>query len=254
MSGAENGCTTVESPDPLLAPLPDQRHGSQSAEDTSTASSQSPTAILPQTKKPDMCLVICGISKKPNVHALLQTAAAFGIRQVLVVGQQRNLPVNDDERVVTTNVALLPALIQQLIESGHLTLVRFRKWRDLVAHLLRESISLIGVEIHPSALGVTEFIEHHRQSAGGGGDVAFAVGNEGDGLSPQQMADCAGFVRIPQYGAGTASVNVAVAAGIVLHRFHEYQRQLSFERHEGVPSESDTVSVCHKDDKPHASP
>lgn len=45
------------------------------------------------------------------------------------------------------------------------------------------------------------------------------LGNEGQGLSPRQMALCDSFVYIPQYGAGTASLNVAVACSIVLHHF-----------------------------------
>lgn len=45
------------------------------------------------------------------------------------------------------------------------------------------------------------------------------LGNEGTGLSPKQMALCDTFVYIPQHGQGTASLNVNVAAAIVLHRF-----------------------------------
>lgn len=51
------------------------------------------------------------------------------------------------------------------------------------------------------------------------GPAAFMLGNEGQGLSPKQMALCDRFVYIPQYGVGTASLNVAVAASIVLHHF-----------------------------------
>ena len=51
------------------------------------------------------------------------------------------------------------------------------------------------------------------------GPCAFMLGNEGQGLSPKQLALCDGFVYIPQYGAGTASLNVAVAASIVLHHY-----------------------------------
>ena len=36
------------------------------------------------------------------------------------------------------------------------------------------------------------------------------------------MKLCDGFVKIAQFGGGTASLNVAVAAGIVLHRFYEW--------------------------------
>ena len=54
---------------------------------------------------------------------------------------------------------------------------------------------------------------------------------QGDGLSEKQMALCDSFVYIPQYGEGTASLNVTVAASIVLHNFavwaHFSERQRS---------------------------
>ena len=51
------------------------------------------------------------------------------------------------------------------------------------------------------------------------GDVALMLGNEGAGMSGPQLAACDRFVYVAQHGAGTASLNVAVAASIVLHRF-----------------------------------
>lgn len=45
------------------------------------------------------------------------------------------------------------------------------------------------------------------------------MGNEGHGLTEAQKAMCDGFVYIPQFGKGTASLNVSVAAAIVMHRF-----------------------------------
>jgi len=48
------------------------------------------------------------------------------------------------------------------------------------------------------------------------------------GLSPRQMAACDYLTYIPQYGAGTASLNVSNAAAIILHRFADwagYQEQ-----------------------------
>jgi hypothetical protein len=39
------------------------------------------------------------------------------------------------------------------------------------------------------------------------------------GLSDSQKRECSAFVYIPQYGPGTASLNVAVAASIVLHHY-----------------------------------
>ena len=42
---------------------------------------------------------------------------------------------------------------------------------------------------------------------------------QGQGLSPRQMRNCDAFIYIPQDGPGTASLNVAVAASIVLHHY-----------------------------------
>lgn len=42
---------------------------------------------------------------------------------------------------------------------------------------------------------------------------------QGAGLSAKQISLCDDFVYIPQYGAGTASLNVSTAAAIVLHHF-----------------------------------
>lgn len=45
------------------------------------------------------------------------------------------------------------------------------------------------------------------------------MANQGAGLSEAQMRECDAFVYIPQYGCGTASLNVTVAASVVLHHF-----------------------------------
>lgn len=50
-------------------------------------------------------------------------------------------------------------------------------------------------------------------------NTAFLLGNEGTGLSAKEYEICDFFIFIPQYGCGTASLNVTVAASIVLHHF-----------------------------------
>jgi tRNA C32,U32 (ribose-2'-O)-methylase TrmJ len=56
-------------------------------------------------------------------------------------------------------------------------------------------------------------------------DVAFIFGNEGTGLNEKHINSCHTLVRIPQYNTGTASLNVATAASIVLYQFHQWQRR-----------------------------
>lgn len=79
-------------------------------------------------------------------------------------------------------------------------------------------VPIIGVEIFDTA----KDIEDPQCFTG---DVALMMGNEGQGLNQKQLAVCDGFVRISQYGNGTASLNVCVAASIVMHRFHQWARQ-----------------------------
>ncbi|CAD7926848.1 unnamed protein product [Amoebophrya sp. A25] len=54
--------------------------------------------------------------------------------------------------------------------------------------------------------------------------TCFMLGNEGAGMSVQQLRICDFLVHIPQYSAATASLNVAVAGSIVLHHFALFAR------------------------------
>lgn len=159
-------------------------------------------------RAPKMHLVISNISKRPNVRALLETAAAFECSSVLVVGQKGFdfSPEGHD----------LPSALKDIIRSGDLSIQRFPSWEDCTMFLKEHGIRLVGVEIHKEARSIEAFLD--------GKDTAFLMGNEGTGLNAKQMNSCDAFVRISQHGGGTASLNVYVAASIVLHRFHQWQR------------------------------
>eukprot|EP00568_Trieres_chinensis_P003248 CAMPEP_0183295652 /NCGR_PEP_ID=MMETSP0160_2-20130417/3535_1 /TAXON_ID=2839 ORGANISM="Odontella Sinensis, Strain Grunow 1884" /NCGR_SAMPLE_ID=MMETSP0160_2 /ASSEMBLY_ACC=CAM_ASM_000250 /LENGTH=104 /DNA_ID=CAMNT_0025457171 /DNA_START=268 /DNA_END=582 /DNA_ORIENTATION=+ len=77
-------------------------------------------------------------------------------------------------------------------------------------------VKIIGVEIEESASDLEDLPFT--------GDIALMMGNEGQGMNHKQMAMCDSFIKISQYGVGTASLNVNVAASIVMHRFHHWAR------------------------------
>jgi len=140
----------------------------------------------------------------------------------------------------------LPSILQNAVRNGRMTIVKFDKLEDCVDHIKsipccddvataegnctaeniganntaqttkRPTIPIIGVEIDNSSKNLEE--EPFTSS------VAFMMGNEGSGMSSKQTAACDGFIRISQYGGGTASLNVSVAAGLVLHRFFHWSR------------------------------
>lgn len=171
-------------------------------------------------------LIITNISKRANVRSLLQVGVAFGCVKILIVGQKSfnfTVPCEDDDATVVTDI---PKHLLPVFASGVVTIERFDKWRNCVSYLQEHEITLVGVEIHDDAKTIQE-ICHHLTSINNNGniDVAFLMGNEGTGLQEKQMNSCDMFCRIPQYGSGTASLNVYVAASIVLYHFHQYQRQ-----------------------------
>ena len=162
--------------------------------------------------------IIANISKRTNIRSLLLTAAAFGCQTVFVAGQ-RKFDFDPDGIDIPHQCALH-------IKSGSMKIVQFDKLDECAIHIksigvdsadaTEGPVRIIGVEIHETAVDLEDelFV----------GDTAFMMGNEGQGMNQKQMSICDGFIRIAQYGGGTASLNVNVAASIVLHRFHHWAR------------------------------
>lgn len=211
---------------------------------SSPASSSSPAPPTPVPSPPPQqkqdsphrakCyLIICNISKKPNVRSLLLLAAAFGCTKVFVAGQKK---FDFDPDGVD-----LPGQLRHHVRSGDMEILKFDKLEECIAHIKSigtaendgtctteaatiqnttesqtQPIRIVGVEIDDTAKDLED--EPFE------GDTAFMMGNEGQGMNEKQMRVCDGFVRIAQYGGGTASLNVSVAASIVLHRFHHWAR------------------------------
>ena len=143
-------------------------------------------------------LVISNISKKANVKTLVALAVTYGIEHVLIVGQPKFSfsthapPIEDLRRRVSFHTfPSLPECCMFLKERG---------------------ARLYGVEICDNATAV-------ESATFRGHPCAFMMGNEGAGMSPPQLSACDEFICIPQYGSGTASLNVANACAIVLQYF-----------------------------------
>ena len=90
--------------------------------------------------------------------------------------------------------------------DAHVSLAHYPNIEDCCRRLRdEEGARVVGVEIVASAVPVHAFPF--------AGPTAFMLGNEGQGLSERQIAACDAGVYIPQYGPGTASLNVAVSDG-----------------------------------------
>jgi tRNA G18 (ribose-2'-O)-methylase SpoU len=168
--------------------------------------------VCQDAEKPTLYLVIFNIQKRNNVRSLLMTAAAFGIQVCIIVGQPKFDSDPDGPNV--------PSQLKSYMMDDRFVILRLETWTECDEYLRRNEIRLLGVEIHKDAKSVETFFDSNDTR------TALLMGNEGYGLKEKQMDSCHGFIRIPQYGHGTASLNVNVAASIVLQRLFEHRRQL----------------------------
>ncbi|XP_010434472.1 PREDICTED: uncharacterized protein LOC104718416 [Camelina sativa] len=139
-------------------------------------------------------VVVHNIAKRHNIGTLARSATAFGVTELILVGRRD---------------------FNAFGSHGSASHIRFRHFHSLTearTYLKEEKdCDICGVEIADGAAAVNE---HPFKRS-----TAFLLGNEGSGLSAKEYEICDFFVYIPQYGCGTASLNVTVAASIVLHHF-----------------------------------
>ncbi len=182
-------------------------------------------------------LVIANISKHNNVRSLLLTAAAF-CQGVILVGMKKfnvDLDLPGPLRDVESDNDCSEEQQNEMTRRRKLPIVRLDRWADCVNYLRDRKIRLVGVEIQEHSLLLQDFClqlraqqQQHQQQHDPNHvrrDMALVMGNEGQGLSSTQIASCETLVRIPQFGNGTASLNVYVAASIILQQCHQIQRE-----------------------------
>ena len=145
-------------------------------------------------------LVVNNISKKNNIFALCVTAAAHSFS------------------VLFSTPGLLNDITLELLRVKGLTWMTFESFECVKNFLKDRSIDLVGIEIMENSIPFQLFPYTS--------EIAFLPGNEGTGLNGKQKNLCDKFIYIPQFGAGTASLNVNVATGIILNEYCATVRRL----------------------------
>jgi len=151
---------------------------------------------------PHFFVIVNNVAKKHNVGQMVRSASAFGVKSMLIAGSPKNAQffgAQGTEKKV--NIKFF-GKVEEAVEFAR----------------IQQKCQIVGVEIKDGARSISEEPFHPGQN------VAFMFGNEGSGLTEAQCAKCDLFVYIPQFGDGTASLNVAVAASIVFHRFASWAK------------------------------
>jgi tRNA G18 (ribose-2'-O)-methylase SpoU len=147
--------------------------------------------------KPSLVVMCPEIRDPVNLGTIIRTAAAFGAL-CLVAGLTGTEPFS--RRVLRTSMG---SVLQ-------LPIIQTDAWTEVFAALHRHDFTTIATVIDPAAESLATAARAAR--------VALLLGNEDTGL-PDDLCDrCCRRVRVPM-ARGVDSLNVAVAAGIIMHHF-----------------------------------
>jgi RNA methyltransferase, TrmH family len=154
---------------------------------------------------PEALLVVAeGVEKPGNLGAILRTAAAAGADALIAVGAKVDLHNPNVLRASTGAIFSVPSAVAT--------------WDELSPWLEKTGMRVVGAA--PSA---TRSMWDSDLTGG----VALVLGSEDAGLSERALASIDEAVLIPQAPGAVDSLNVSVAAGILLFEARRQRRHRS---------------------------
>lgn len=152
--------------------------------------------VVPPAPQPVSLVVLPDVQSPENLGVILRVSAALGVAAVLL-GPRAGDPLS--RRVLRTSMGY----------ALHVPIITLREPLSELAALAKEQqLALIATALDPRAVELRTLAPRPRQ--------AILFGSEGHGLEPDYLSLCDQLVTIPMR-AGIDSLNVGVAAGIVLH-------------------------------------
>lgn len=144
-----------------------------------------------------LMLALDGVTDVRNLGAIARTAECFGATG-MVVPMTGSAPINEDA-VKSSAGALL-----------RLPMCRVKNMEQAMATMTQLGLQAVAV----SERGTSSPLDLDAEAP-----TCLVLGDEHSGISPEVAKHCATSVAIPMTGK-TSSLNVGVAAGIVLYSFH----------------------------------
>jgi tRNA G18 (ribose-2'-O)-methylase SpoU len=127
-----------------------------------------------------------------NIGTIVRSANAFNVAGVHIIGKRH------------WNRRGAMATDKYLELYHHPSVKEFHKWAE------QNNQTIIGIDNIPGSVPLSS-TKIPKQ-------IVLVFGQEGPGLSPEMQAICSQIIAIEQYGS-TRSVNVGVAAGIILYEW-----------------------------------
>ncbi len=175
---------------------------------SSAVHGQGVLAVLPKPRRnlpeapvePGLYVLLDAVQDPGNVGTILRTAAAAGVRGVLLT--EGTADPYGEKAVQSSMGSILRLPVYEKVTT-----------ETLDAFLLRTGYPLIGTAL----LGGKPY-----RDVSLGANAVVAFGNEGAGLSEEILRRCKERLYIPMAG-GVESLNVSVAAGIILFHLKSFE-------------------------------
>lgn len=156
-----------------------------------------------QAAKTPVVAVLDNIRSMHNVGSVFRTADAFLLEAICLCGYTPQPPHRDIHKTAlgateTVDWFYTPATL------------------DAVTQLQQQGYKVYGIEQAAGSISLEKF------GYAPGEKIAVVFGNEVEGVNQEVLAACDGCIEIPQAGM-KHSLNISVAAGIVLWKLFELQ-------------------------------
>lgn len=163
---------------------------------------KTPQNVLARCRKPDnkivaghRYLILDGVQDPGNVGTMIRSALAFGFDQVIL--SDDSVDLYNDKVLRSTQGALF-----------HISVIR-SQLKALIPELKQKGVKVIGTSLQ-SAVPIDDINTVDQ--------MAFVMGSEGQGMHDDILSLCDQALYIPI--TTMESLNVGVAAGIIMHHFH----------------------------------
>lgn len=161
------------------------------------------TPFDPAFQSAALLIALDGVSNMDNVGAIFRSAAAFGVRAIILSRDSHDPLYRKAVRVSMGYALTIPYAWSDDLAS---TIVEMRRCRP--------ELRVLAADCSRSAQDIADFDANTR---GNTPPTLLIVGSEHEGISPAVLAVSTHRVRIP-IATSVDSLNAAVAASICLHR------------------------------------
>jgi tRNA G18 (ribose-2'-O)-methylase SpoU len=147
------------------------------------------------TAKAQRIAVLENIVDHTNVGAIFRSAAGLGVDAILVTPQCADPLYRRSIRVSMGAVFSIPW-------------TRIPQWPGALTELHAQGFHTVALSPEKDSQSLEDFVTQRHEK------VAFVLGSEGDGLTPESLSACQSIVHIPM-SHDISSLNVAAASAVV---------------------------------------